>query len=299
MLDIHQIFCFVSTYKAGSISRAAEEAFLTQQAVSHNLRELEKKLGGPLFQRSANGVAPTELGNALYEDARKLLLDCDALEKRAKLLTRGYLGLTLAFANGIFSVPDAPALNDLSAMAQDKLGLPLRLMELTMGECLQMLDSGEADMICVFNPAPKTGLHIRVLKDYPLYGGMAPGHPLAEKETVTPEDIIPYGVICDRRDQALNGIMEGLTTAKEQTPLRYAPSSQLSSFADFMRRDGSLLIFTKPFLQTYAGADAIIRPYDRPDAHLQLSIVYRAGHPEWQKLIRIADWLKSHYDRQA
>lgn len=299
MLDIHQIFCFVSVYQARSISRAAESAFLTQQAVSHNLRELEKKLGKPLFHRSANGVIPTELGSALYEDARKLLLDCEALEKRAKLLTRGHLGLTLAFSDGVFSVSDAPPLNDLASMTQNELGLPLSLMEQTMGECLQMLDSGEADMICIFNPEPAAGLHIRTLRDYPLYVGMAPEHPLARKDSITLEDIIPYGVICDRRDKALNNIMEALTTAQGQNSQRYAPSSQLSSFADFMRRDGSLLIFTLPFLQTYAGRDAVIRPFDRPDARLRLSIVYRSGHPEGQKLARIANWLKLHYARQA
>ena len=299
MLDIHQIFCFVRVYDAGSISRAAEGAFLTQQAVSHNLRELEKKLGGPLFQRSANGVLPTELGKALYEDARKLLSRCDALEKRAKLLTRGHLGLTLAFADGIFSVQDAPALNDLASMTQNELGLPLSLMEQTTSECLEMLDSGEADMICIFNPEPRAGLHIRTLKDYALYVGMAPGHPLAGMDSITPEDIVPYGVICDRRDKALNRVMGALTTLEGHECQRYAPSSQLSSFADFLCRDGSLLIFTLPFLQTYAGKDALIRPFDRPEARLRLSLLYRGGHPERQKLNRVADWLKAHYDSQV
>lgn len=46
MLDIHQLSCFVSVYESGSISQAAESIFLSQQAVSHSLRELEKNWAG-------------------------------------------------------------------------------------------------------------------------------------------------------------------------------------------------------------------------------------------------------------
>lgn len=296
MLDLHQISCFVSVYEFGSISRAAESTFLSQQAVSHSLRELEKKLGGPLFERSSNGVVPTQLGKALYDDARKLLLCCDSFEKRAKMMTRGHLGLSLAFADGIFSVQDAPELNRLAAFSQNELGLSLKPLEQTTGECLEMLDSGEADMICVFNPEQRTGLHIQELKTYSLCVGLAPGHPLAGKQALTPEDIAPYAIICDRRDKVLNAAMERLTSPEQGSPQRYAPTTQLSSFADFMRRDNSLLIFTRPFLRTYAGKDAVILPYQCPGGRMRLCAVYRSGHQERGKLARIADWLKRHYD---
>lgn len=296
MLDIHQIACFVSVYESGSISQAAEAIFLSQQAVSHSLRELEKKLGGALFERSSSGVAPTRLGETLYDDARKLVLSAQAFEKRAKMMTRGHLGLSLAFADGIFSVQDAPELNRLAAFSQNELGLALKPLEQTTGECLEMLDSGEADMICIFNPEQRAGLHIQELKAYSLYVGMAPGHPLAGKESVTMEDIAPYAVICDRRDKVLNASMARLTAPGQASPLRYSPSAQLSSFADFMRRDNSLLIFTLPFLRAYAGKDAVILPYRYPDARMRLCAVYRSGHQERLKLARLAQWLKEHYE---
>lgn len=62
MLDLHQLSCFTAVYRHKSVSRAAETMFISQQAVSHSLRELEKKLGGALFERSAGGVVPTPLG---------------------------------------------------------------------------------------------------------------------------------------------------------------------------------------------------------------------------------------------
>lgn len=80
------------------------------------------------------------------------------------------------------------------------------------------------------------------------------------------EDIAPHAIICDRRDKVLNAFMERMTVSQTAPPLRYAPSTQLSSFADFLRRDNSLLIFTRPFLRTYAGKDAVILPYQHPGA---------------------------------
>lgn len=296
MLDLHQIACFVSIYESGSISRAAEASFISQQAVSHSLRELEKKLGGALFQRSSNGVVPTALGKALYEDARKLLQYGDALERRAKMMTRGHLGLSLAFADGIFSVEDAPDLNLLSDFTQAELGLPLRPREQTTGECMEMLDTGEADISCVFNPEQRAGLRIQPLRDYDLWVGMAPDHPLAEKEEIIPEDILPYLLLCDQRDRTLNTLMERLTPSLMDGLRRYAPSVQHSSFADYLRRDKSLLIFTRPFVRAYAGKDAAIRPYRCPGAQLRLCAVYRTGHQDRNKLERLAGWLKHHYD---
>lgn len=295
MLDIHQLSCFVNVYEARSISKAAEASFLSQQAVSHSLRELEKRLGGTLFDRNSGGVVPTKLGCALYSDAKKLLVDCEALERHAKMLTRGHLGLSFAFANGVFSVADAPALNQLASFTQTELGTTLNPLEQTTGECLDMLSNGEADIICVFNPQKQSGLHIQPLRVYPLYVGMAPSHPLAQKEFITASDMAPYLLISDRRDTVLNATMEHLAIPEDNAPQRYTPSTQLSSYADFMQRDNSLLLFTKPFVCTYAGKDAVIVPF-QSDARLRLCAVYRANHPERVKLGKIVQHLQQLYD---
>ena len=294
MLDIHQLSCFVGVYEARSISKAADASFLSQQAVSHSLRELERKLGGSLFDRTPGGVVPTKLGCALYDDAKRLLVDCDALEQRAKMMTRGHLGLSLVFANGVFSVTDSPALNQLADFTQTELGLALNPMEQTTGECLDMLSGGEADIICIFNPKKEAGLHIQPLREYPLYVGMAPGHPLAGKAQLSAADMIPFLLINDRRDTVLNATMEHLAIPESAGLQRYAPSTQLSSFADFMQRDNSLLLFTQPFVRTYAGKDAVIVPF-QSDARLCLCAVYRANPPERAKLGKMVQQLEQMY----
>lgn len=295
MLDLHQLSCFTAVYRHKSISRAAETMFISQQAVSHSLRELEKKLGGALFERSAGGVVPTPLGQALIADATALLDGARMLEEKAALLNRRSAGLSLAYADGIFSVGDAADLGALRAYAVGELGLPLTLLERTTGECLAMLRSGEADILCIFNPPAEGALVVRELCAYPLYVGMKPGHPLAQREAITPAELGQYPLICDQRDETFNAMMAAYSSIDGLQARLYAPSAQHSAFADILRRDDSLLMFTLPFVRAYAGPDAVIRPYAMEGAPLRLCAVYPERHPQREKLERIAAWLGRQY----
>lgn len=57
---------FYVTAQAGSFTRAAEELYITQPAVSHAIKQLESRLGGPLFLRTAKGVKLTSEGEVLF-----------------------------------------------------------------------------------------------------------------------------------------------------------------------------------------------------------------------------------------
>lgn len=57
---------FYTTAKCGSISRAAEELFISQPAVSKSVKKLEEQLGTTLFIRNKKGVTLTDEGKILY-----------------------------------------------------------------------------------------------------------------------------------------------------------------------------------------------------------------------------------------
>jgi DNA-binding transcriptional LysR family regulator len=57
---------FFWTAKTGSLSKAAERLYITQPAVSHTIKQLEDKLGGPLFFRTSKGVKLTAEGEVLF-----------------------------------------------------------------------------------------------------------------------------------------------------------------------------------------------------------------------------------------
>lgn len=72
-LDLDQLRTFVAIVDTGSFTRAAEEVFKTQSAVSMQMRKLEERLGSALFERTGRSVKLTEDGDRLLGYARKLL----------------------------------------------------------------------------------------------------------------------------------------------------------------------------------------------------------------------------------
>ncbi|SJZ97137.1 LysR family transcriptional regulator [Consotaella salsifontis] len=72
-LDLDQIKTFVAIVDSGSFTRAAEEVFKTQSAVSMQMRKLEERLHVPLFERNGRSVRLTEDGHRLLAYARKIL----------------------------------------------------------------------------------------------------------------------------------------------------------------------------------------------------------------------------------
>ena len=72
-MDLHHLRALRKVVETGSFTRAAEELFLTQPAISHQIRSLEDELGQALFQRDGRSVAPTPAGRMLYDYARRIL----------------------------------------------------------------------------------------------------------------------------------------------------------------------------------------------------------------------------------
>src|SRR5690606_35947373 len=70
-LDLYRVFDEVS--KQSSISKAAQELFMTQSAVSQSIQKLEKELDLVLFNRTSKGVTLTTEGKLLYEHVRAAL----------------------------------------------------------------------------------------------------------------------------------------------------------------------------------------------------------------------------------
>src|ERR1700758_5837687 len=72
-MDTRQLAAFCAAAERRSFSQAAERLGVTQPAVSLQVRDLEKRLGTQLLDRSGRRVEPTEAGMRLYRGAQRLL----------------------------------------------------------------------------------------------------------------------------------------------------------------------------------------------------------------------------------
>ena len=72
-LDLDQLRTFIAVVDTGSFTRAAEDVFKTQSAVSMQVRRLEDRLGKELFERNGRSVKLTDDGARLLSYARRML----------------------------------------------------------------------------------------------------------------------------------------------------------------------------------------------------------------------------------
>ncbi|AHI05268.1 LysR family transcriptional regulator [Bdellovibrio bacteriovorus W] len=73
MKNIYQLSTFVTVVSEGSMTAAADKLYLTQPAVSQQIRNLEEELGCELLVRGVRQVKPTPQGEVLFEYARKII----------------------------------------------------------------------------------------------------------------------------------------------------------------------------------------------------------------------------------
>ncbi len=73
MINLYQLTTFVTVIGEGSMTAAADKLFLTQPAVSQQIRNLEEDLGVELLVRGVRQIKATPQGEVLYEHARRIL----------------------------------------------------------------------------------------------------------------------------------------------------------------------------------------------------------------------------------
>lgn len=73
MLNLQQLSTFVTVLSEGSMTAAADKLFLTQPAVSQQIRNLEEALGVDLLVRGVRQIKSTPQGEILYEHAKKII----------------------------------------------------------------------------------------------------------------------------------------------------------------------------------------------------------------------------------
>lgn len=103
-MDITDIRFFSRVYEERSINKAAKQLFITPQGLSKIVQHLEKELGVSLFERSSNGMIPTESGIYFYENCRPILYKLDEIEIGIRQIKNRNKKLMIGFSCGVLNV---------------------------------------------------------------------------------------------------------------------------------------------------------------------------------------------------
>jgi DNA-binding transcriptional LysR family regulator len=176
------------------VGHAAARLYISQPALSQQIRALEDQVGLPLFVRHPRGVALTEAGEALLREARDVLERSERLERTVEDLRRGAAeSLRIAVPPGAPSTLLPELLAPLRAQRPDAR---VEVQELTTPEQLEALHAGSIDLGLVREPVDDSRLARRSLLVEPLGVCLPAGHALAGHESLSLSDLADELFVC-------------------------------------------------------------------------------------------------------
>lgn len=192
-MELRQLKYFIGVADTGSFSETSRRQFISQSAISQQIKMLEDELKAQLFSRQHNNVVLTESGTKLYPLAKQVLAhveECHIRMKELKNLLCGELSIGLTYSL-------EPYMRD--AMTEflrlyPKVRLNARYKNLP--ELLRLLQNEEIDMMLSMIPtSPHDFVDSIPLTEYRLAAVMSKSHSLARKKTVTFRDLLPHKLI--------------------------------------------------------------------------------------------------------
>lgn len=187
-LELRHLAMLVGVAEAPSMSHAAELLGLTQSALSHRLREAERRLGTALFRRERKGLALTPAGERLLLTARRLLADLARTESDvAQIAAAGITDVARVGQAFYAALPWYPAFHAQAARVLPTL--QIELLSDTAERPLELLAEGALDLAITVGGLWRPGVVLRTLFTDALVAVTAPEHPWARLPYVTPLDL--------------------------------------------------------------------------------------------------------------
>jgi LysR family transcriptional regulator for metE and metH len=186
MIEIRHLRTLAAVAESGKLSTAATRLHITQSAVSHQLRDLERHYGVTLFDRSARPLRLSAAGQRLLELAQETLTLVHTAE-RDLLRMSAAGGGTLRIAIECHTCFDwlMPVMDAFRTRWPD---VELDLISGFHSDTLALLDQDKADLVVVSDRRARRGITWQPLFRFEVLALMAPGHPLARKRWLTPRD---------------------------------------------------------------------------------------------------------------
>ena len=200
-MTLEQLRYIVEVASAGSITKAAQNLFISQPNLSTAIKNLEEELGYDIFVRSKSGTTLTYNGIQLLHHAYSIQIQLDEikkLDKRARDETRRLSVLTQISSTSLLKM-----VNLYDDYADSPLHFHYR--QSSFSAILQAIISTKADIGIVYYPIKKSDFVHKlfwenqieevILRKYHLNIGVIENHPLANRQDVSLQDIAEYPLI--------------------------------------------------------------------------------------------------------
>lgn len=199
--DVQRLRVLLAVARHGSMSRAADELYLSQPTVSLHMKSLREMLGTPVVEQRGRRMELTEAGRILEHHAVRALAELEQAREeieRHKGIERGRLSIGAGTTPGTYLLPEL-----LGRFQSRHPAIELHLEVAATGTIVEKLRRGELHLGVVGETGPHKDIEQRALLPDRLVCIVPPGHSAARRGRITRPEL---------RDAALLAREQGSST---------------------------------------------------------------------------------------
>jgi len=266
---LRQLEAFQATAKTGSVTQAAKSLGISQPAVSRLLTDFSSAVGFELFERKSGTLTPTSEARYLLTEVSRVFESLNHLEDLRRDLKERTAGhLRIACLPG-FATSHLPKV--LTEFLNQRPGVtvtlepdrPERILEWIIG---QQYDCGITDGFSGHPATERVDIPIKTVCILP------EGHPLKDKESITPTDLLGEKIIHSRRDSPFHIAMQQ-SFAQQGVPINtWIEVRQFTAACTIVAQGKGASVVSALDAAQYENSGIIIRPF-APKIDHKLSIL--------------------------
>lgn len=194
-MKIYQLQYFLDTARLCNFTKAAEKNYISQSAITQQIKALEQELGVELFIRNKRKVELSPAGNAFVGEAEAILTRIEQAKEKVLSVSKGVLGnLRIGFPKG-YEASDFPHV--IQNFCSNNPSVNISLIRESPANLLDMMNNNELDIIFLvqFDTMLHPELECRVIHKHPLFVTMPHFHPLAYRNSLNRKELAAEAII--------------------------------------------------------------------------------------------------------
>lgn len=231
-MKISQLRYFQTVCRYGSITKAAEEMYVSQPAISFCIKELEEEFGIKLFHRRNNRLQLTVEGTFFLDKVNYILQSVDALSSQMKDMgnNRNHIKIAVPAMLSTFLLPTI--FNDYSEKFPN---VEIEMLETGSLQVRKLVDSNSVDLgITIEDNEVDDSYNVLPLVTTELMFCVSKDHPLAKKDKLTFKELADEKIILFKADSYQNILIKKAFTDAGVDPRIMLYTSQLYTIRKFL-----------------------------------------------------------------
>lgn len=288
----------VEVEKTGSITKAAQNFYMNQPHLSKIIRELERELGCPIFDRTSRGMVPTKKGEEFLRYARAILVQEEQLEALCQRNGPRSLSISLVAPRTFYC---SYAFSGFLNSRRDLQGLKAQYMETNSREVIRQVagkafDLGILRCQSIYAPYYQKLLHdenlnSELLWEFPCSILISADHPLAKRANLTYLDLQGFPQIIQGDMQPASFSFDTPDQPGTASPKTIAVYDRASQTDLLLSLPGAYLWDAPVPYRCLAERNLLQKTCSYPGNQYQDFLIYRSGRSLPPNELELVQWL--------